>query len=479
MTTFQIDPRAPATPFPHVWEKCVGSTHAVNALRADYREQLRVARAELGFETVRFHGWLSDDMRVVHGNAEQHRFDFFHIDSLCDCFLSLGMKPFVGLCFMPQALASGNRNVFFYHSNVTEPRDPAAWGRLHEALGRHLVERYGAGEVASWLFEVWNEPNEEKWFWPAGQEAYFRLYETAARALRRADPGIRVGGPATSRCGWLPEFHEYCRSREVPLSFLSTHQYPTDATLHPSGDIHDDMAAQSRDSMREMLLPASRTARAAGLPLLLNEWHCAPSPTRLYDESYAAAFAIRTVASVDGLADIYGHWTFSDLGEWINRPFKESMGLMTVHGVRKPVYRAFQLLRRLGTERLPVAGAHPTVEALAVRRPGFLDVLLTNWERPRHAIGAAAVELHLQHLRPCQGATLTLIDEHHANPRRVWQEEMGAPDHLLPAQIERLHDASTITERSIEPVGDGNGGCVFRIALAPQGVAALRISLPQ
>ena len=44
--------------------KCVGSCHAATALREDWRKQLKKCREELGFEYVRFHGLLNDDMSV-------------------------------------------------------------------------------------------------------------------------------------------------------------------------------------------------------------------------------------------------------------------------------------------------------------------------------------------------------------------------------------------------------------------------------
>jgi hypothetical protein len=49
------------------------------------------------------------------------------------------------------------------------------------ALADHLVQRYGAKEVAGhWAFEVWNEPNLDV-FWSGTQAEYFRLYDVGAR----------------------------------------------------------------------------------------------------------------------------------------------------------------------------------------------------------------------------------------------------------------------------------------------------------
>ena len=63
--TATVDLRWVRTPFPHYWEICVGSCHAATALREDWREQMRRCRKELGFQMVRFHGLLNDDVGLL------------------------------------------------------------------------------------------------------------------------------------------------------------------------------------------------------------------------------------------------------------------------------------------------------------------------------------------------------------------------------------------------------------------------------
>jgi hypothetical protein len=56
---------AETTPLNHAWEHTVGSSRALLALRADWQEQLRRCRDELGFRHVRFHALLTDDMGTL------------------------------------------------------------------------------------------------------------------------------------------------------------------------------------------------------------------------------------------------------------------------------------------------------------------------------------------------------------------------------------------------------------------------------
>ena len=63
---FAVSLSAPTNPFANnVLTRCVGSSHAATALRADWQHQLTKAQKDLGTEFVRFHGLLDDDMSVL------------------------------------------------------------------------------------------------------------------------------------------------------------------------------------------------------------------------------------------------------------------------------------------------------------------------------------------------------------------------------------------------------------------------------
>ena len=101
-----------AKPFPHFWEHTVGSGHAPLALRADWQAQMLRCHQELGFRHVRFHALLSDEMGTLVCEEKKLLYSFFNADQIIDFLLSIGMRPFVELSFMPEALASGDTTVF-------------------------------------------------------------------------------------------------------------------------------------------------------------------------------------------------------------------------------------------------------------------------------------------------------------------------------------------------------------------------------
>jgi xylan 1,4-beta-xylosidase len=154
MTTFICDVDQPGQPFPHFWEHTVGSGHAALALRSDWRQQIRRCRRDLGFRHVRFHALLSEEMGTVVRQDGQLLYSFFNADHIFDFLLSIDVRPFIELSFMPRALASGNKTVFSYQGNVTPPKNHRAWAILIQKLATHWVKRYGRHEVRKWFFEV-------------------------------------------------------------------------------------------------------------------------------------------------------------------------------------------------------------------------------------------------------------------------------------------------------------------------------------
>jgi xylan 1,4-beta-xylosidase len=460
---------------PHCWEHTVGSGHALLALRADWQAQLRQCHEDLGFRYVRFHGLLSDDVGTLIRNGERLLDSFFNADRIFDFLISIGMKPFVELSFMPRALASGRTTVFKYRGNVTPPSRRRQWAAFITRLLAHWVDRYGAREVGQWFFEVWNEPNLRA-FWTGSQEDYFELYRTTVGAIKAVDPSLRVGGPATARDGWIDEFIDFCETAHVAVDFVSTHHYPTDADMSAAST--ETRLAHGRRSLLRQWAQDSRR-RARGRPLYYTEWNTSSDDRDpLHDEPYAAAFVVKTLMEVSGLVEGYSFWTFSDIFEesyFPSVPFHGGFGLMTLHGIPKPAYRAFELLHRLGDERLLVDGLHHTVDGWVVRenRDRKVTVLMTNHALPRQAIDTERARVTLTGAPEPRQAFAERIDRDHANPKREWCAG-GSPGYLHPALLEHLQAVSRASRESVRC--DSAGGTVrFEMTLPPHAVAAVTL----
>jgi len=463
-------------PLPHFWEHTVGSGHATLALRADWQAQMRRAHDELGMQHVRFHGILDDDMGTLICQSDELIYSFFNADRIIDFLLSIGMKPFVELSFMPSTLSSGDQIVFHYRANVTPPRDHAQWSVLIRKLVAHWVERYGLDEVRQWFFEVWNEPNLTA-FGSGKQSDYFELYRYTVEAIKTVDKQLKVGGPATAANAWIEDFIKFCDANSLPVDFISTHHYPTDAFGKPGDDTEAQLAASTRSILREQTRDVRR--QADELPVYYTEWCTSSNPRDpMHDDPYAAAFIVKTVLEARGLVQGYSYWTFSDIFEencFPSVPFHGGFGLQNIHGIAKPAYRAFELLHGLGTEILPLEGGHDTVDAWLVRGDGQATLVLTNFALPRHPIATEQASVTLKSAARASNASIQRIDLEHANAKRRW-EQMGKPEYLSAAMVKELNEVSRLREEPL-PCGMKDGVLTIEVSMPPQSVAAIRFAL--
>ena len=472
--TFKCSNTGINKPFPHFWEHTVGSSHSTMALRADWQKQLTRATKELGFKHVRFHGLLSDDMSTLVDEQDQLIYSFFNADQICDFLLSIGMRPFVELSFMPRTLSSGPDTVFSYEANITPPGDYDKWATLIKDLITHWVERYGLEEISQWFFEVWNEPNLDA-FWKGKQSEYFMLYEYTANTIKAISDNLKVGGPATAGNNWISDFVSFCKKNKVPYDFISTHHYPTDDFGKPGDDTIAQLAASKRSALQG---EAQKVKEQAGeKPVYYTEWCTSSNPfDELHDMPYAAAFIVKTVIEASGIVKGYSYWTFSDIFEenyFSSVPFHGGFGLMNIYGIPKPAYRAFELLHRLGEEILSVEGQHPTADVWVVNKEDCVNIIITNWALPRHDIKTEVIKVHLDNFRKAKTAYIERIDDKHANAHKAW-EDMGSPGSLMPAQVAALEKASSLVKKSFKLKNDGTS-IVAEVTMPPQGIACVTI----
>lgn len=425
---------------------CVGSGHASLALRKGYIEQLAEARRECGFRYVRFHGILHDDMAVyAESDAGVPRMNWQYVDLVYDAICGLGMKPFVELSFMPAALASGDRTVFWWRANVTPPKDYAKWRALIGSFATHLKERYGRKEVADWYFEVWNEPNNKRFF--AGDKAeYFHMYDEAAAAIKAVCPDFRVGGPATAGNAWVPDLIAHCSELNVPLDFITTHPYGIRVDPDTSGDSENDgFIVEHVRTVHEQIAASA----LPGLPVHCAEWSASRSNRdRVHDSTISAAYVLEMLKGVEGFVASMSYRTFSDIVEEEGpplTPFHGGSGLMNVQGLKKPAFFAYKFLNMLG----PIELACEDTRAWACRGDKAVQILFWNVTRPE-SIEQATVARPAREVGnvvvtvtglPRGAVTFTVYRVgYHCNDVASAYVDMGAPCSLTKRQVRQLDD---------------------------------------
>jgi xylan 1,4-beta-xylosidase len=339
--------------------ECIGAGRANEGLRADWQQQLAYVKKSCDFKYIRMHGLLSDDMAVYkedrNGNPE---YNFQYIDALYDYLLSIGIKPFVELGFMPSALASGFKTIFWWRGNVTPPKDYNRWAELIRNLTLHFTQRYGTDEVKSWYFEVWNEPNLNG-FWAGTQDEYFKLYTYSVNAIKSVNKEYRVGGPATAGAAWVPEMINFCNNSGLPLDFISTHAYGVkQGFLDEFGNSGTVLSKDPMSVSSDVLNSRKQISQSAmpGLELHYTEWSSSYTPADpIHDSYHEAAYILDRLKKVGTAATSMSYWVFTDIFEEAGprfTPFHGGFGLLNTQGISKPAFYSFKFINKLGNTEL-------------------------------------------------------------------------------------------------------------------------------
>jgi xylan 1,4-beta-xylosidase len=339
-----------------MFKECVGAGRANEGLRADWQQQLAYVKKECGFRYIRFHGLFTDDMGVYKEDKNgMPEYNYMYIDALFDYLLSIDIKPFVELGFMPNALASGRETIFWWKGNVTPPKDYDKWAALVTNIVQHWTNRYGEEEVKTWYFEVWNEPNLKPGFWTGTQDDYFKLYQYSAKAVKSVNPAYRVGGPGTAGAAWEAEMIDFCVKNNVPIDFISTHSYGVKQGYLDEYGNSGTVLAKEEFAVSGDVLQSRKEIAASAKPTLelhYTEWSASYTPSdHIHDSYHEAAYVLQKLKQVGDAAQSMSYWVFTDIFEESAprfTPFHGGFGMLNTQGINKPVFYAYQFLNRLG-----------------------------------------------------------------------------------------------------------------------------------
>src|SRR5271166_4876097 len=471
--TITIDANSPSHPFPHYWEQMFGSGRAILSLREAYRRDLRTVRQITGFQYVRFHAILDDEVGVYDEDKQgMPIYNFSYVDQIYDGLLASNVKPFVELSFMPYKLAARpDLQSIWYHPNVAPPKDYAKWDDLIIQFMKHIVDRYGIEEVANWYFEVWNEPNADFWTGMPKQESYFELYDHTARDIKAVSPRLRVGGPATAQAAWVPAMIQHAMQKNVPLDFVSTHVFGNDKAsdvLHSTEKIaRDQMVCRAVKTMHQQI----KSSPKPDLSLIVSEYNAAnDNVSAVTDSIYMAPWLATTVSQCDGLAQMMSYWTFSDVFEEqgvVKEPFYGGFGLIASGGIPKPSFYAFQVLHRLGDQR--IENSNPNV-LVTKTSEGYVTVAVWNIADPGSTGAPKTVKLDFKGVKPDSRLAISRVDEEHGNTLALY-EKMGKPRYPTEYQIHELREDSQLPDPAYDELTDGS----YTLQLPVNGLVLIQV----
>ena len=454
-------------------------------------------------------------------------YDWRIVDRIFDAYVSRGMKPLAQIGFMPEALSTHPQPYRHHWSPGTPyeniftgwaypPTSYQKWGELAYQWVRHCVARYGAAEVNTWRWELWNEPDIP--YWKGTPEEYQKLYDYTEAAVHRALPTAVLGGPETTSphnehaARFLRDFLEHCvRGKNYAsgqigtrLDFVSFHAKGAPKVV--ADHVRMNMGVQLRDAAEGFRIVTS-FPELRELPIIIGENDpegCAACPQEfspqnayrngtMYSSYTAAAYAHLYALADQYHARLAGavSWSF----EFEDQPWFAGFRDLATNGVDKPVLNVFRMLGLMGGQR--VAVANPT----ALPLPGILTEDLQSQQPDISALAALDAAAHAATVlvwhyhnddlpAPPAAVALTLrglpagrvlvqhyrVDQTHGNAYAAWQQ-LGSPQTVSPAQRAALEKAGQLALLDSPAwVSTQNGQAALPFSLPRQGVSLLRVS---
>ncbi len=459
-------------PLNKMFKLCVGAGRANEGLRADWQRQLVYVKNECDFKYIRMHGLLTDDMGIYQEDKKGNPiYNWQYMDELFDFLLSINIKPFVELGFMPNALASDKNTMFWWKGNITPPKDYAKWEALIKNLTLHVKERYGHDEVKSWYFEVWNEPNLKGLFFTGDMNEYFKMYASAAKAIKAVSKDYKVGGPATAGSAWIPEFIQYCTTNNVPVDFVSTHTYGVvSGFVDPDGNT-GTVVSQNRKAVYEDIIHSKEEIKSSSKPNLelhYTEWSSSYTPTDpIHDSYHQAAYVLDKIKNTGTAATSMSYWVFTDIFEENGprtTPFHGGFGLLNYQDIKKPAFYSYQFLNRLGDTEV-----NTTDEATWVCKDNqgnlqilFWDFTVTHpgdsvnnqvyYKRDLPSKTKGDVHIHLTNVPTGKYVYTVYKTGYRTNDAYATYLDLGSPNQLSKEQvktIKELNDGKSIQQKII------------------------------
>jgi len=436
------------------WRDCVGADHAGILLRQANSDQLKLVEREIGFRYIRFHGIFNGDTDAYREIDGRPYYNFDRIDAVYATALAAGIKPFVEVGFMPSDLASDTKTIFYWKGNGSPPKDWTKWSDFITAFTQHLEARFGADEVRSWRFEIWNEPNLDG-FWTGGSQAnYFKLYDVTTRAIKGVDSTLKVGGPATAGASWVPEFLAHAHQAGIPVDFVTTHSYGVAGGFLDENGQGDNKLVLDRKSIIDDVEKVRGQIKASAtpdLPLYITEWSTSYNPRDpIHDAYLSAPFILNKLKGTHGLAQSMSYWVYSDLFEEAGPPptsFHGGFGLINREGIRKSAFFAYKYLAQLGSAELV---NHDGESWLTRDGDNFAGVIwnytvpdqnLSNrpyYTRVHPSTALNPIRLKLASVRPGTYRLHIYRTGYKANDAYTTYLEWGHPDNLTPEQVRTL-----------------------------------------
>lgn len=359
------------------WLEMINLGFAENILSSSFQTHIAQVQSELHFKYGRIQGILNP--HLIDKIPDSKKYTYTNFNRIIDYLYSVNLIPYIDLGNKPYKfnIDSSHYQYISHDSYILSLED---WENYIEDFILNVVNRYGKEEVSKWHFEMWLPHDLQLTYSQKNITLYVEQYVILHNVIKKTLPDIKIGGfgyNASADKSVIRQVESELSRRNVFFDFFTFVSFYYDLESANNGAMtpHHDYLQLAIEGIRKSIYPHK-------IPIYLSEFSFGvASRNYIHDSVFHAVFLLYNI--LNNYKDLkgMGFWRLTDLSDEykdINRLLFGGNGLVSVDGLKKPVFHAYKLLSYLGNN---VVATGPDF-IVTSKGTGSIQILIFNYEHP-------------------------------------------------------------------------------------------------
>jgi len=360
-----------------VWQEAINLSFATNLLSNNYQEHIKDVQSRLHFKYGRIQGILSSDIISKIPGSEIYNFSNFN--RIIDFLYSVNLQPFLEFGNKPQKLNIKIDEYLFLTDKSYMKLSRDEWEKFLQSFLSNCINRYGLSEVTKWKFELWLPHSNNLSYTNVQIDEYIDYYEILYHCLKNRNPEIQLGGfgyNAAANKDVIKDVIKKIDSRGVKLNFFSF------SSFHIVTSEAIPVLTSNEAYLEDKISEIQKAIHPYKIPLYLTEFTFdVTTRNYMHDSVFQALYLIRNVINNSDQLKMIAFWNLSDLStEYsdINKILFGGNGIVSVDGIHKPIFYAYEFLSYLGNNIVDEGPNH----IITSKGSGSYQIMILNYVHP-------------------------------------------------------------------------------------------------
>lgn len=359
------------------WLEVINLGFAENILSSSFQSHIAQVQKDLHFKYGRIQGILNP--HVIDKIPDSRKYTYTNFNRIIDYLYSENLIPYIDLGNKPYKFnIDSSRYQYISHDNYFLSLED--WTSYIEDFILNAVNRYGKEEVSKWHFEMWLPHDLQLTYSQKDIALYIEQFSILHIVMKHNLPDVKIGGfgfNASADNSVIRQVILELSRRNITFDFFTFVSFYFEFEAFNKGMMtsRHDYLQRAVEGIKKSLFP-QRT------PIYLTEFSFGvASRNYIHDSVFHAVFLLYNI--LNNYQDLkgMGFWRLTDLSEEfkdINTLLFGGNGLVSVDGLKKPVFHAYKLLSYLGNN---VVSSGPNY-IVTSKGTGSIQILIFNYEHP-------------------------------------------------------------------------------------------------